>query len=92
MARLRSEKRTGVYIDMKKACAIYLKNNPSVKSYRMADLHKDYLRHNPKEYISYRTFISWNKKGSNQIKALIELKDIVGSNTIDELIKKPDTN
>lgn len=90
MARPREQKRTNTYFDVKKACEIYLKNNPSIKTFSISDLHKAYLKANPENYVSYQTFINWNKKGFKQLEVFISIAKIVGSDTIDNLLTKPE--
>lgn len=88
MARPREQDRTGVYFNVDKACKIYLQNNPSVKTFSIVDLHKAYLKANPNEYVSYQTFINWNKKGFKQLEVFISISKIVGC-TMCDLLTKP---
>lgn len=88
MARPRLKERTSTYFDVKKACEIYLKNNTNVKSFNIVDLHKAYLKANPNNYVSYQTFINWNKKGFKQLEVFISISKIVGC-TMCDLLTKP---
>ena len=61
MARPIEQERTKPYFDLQKAKELYLRNNPSVKTFTIKDLHGAYLKENPNNYISYQTFINWDK-------------------------------
>jgi hypothetical protein len=87
--RPRTQERVRPYIDLKKACDIYLNKNPDLKSFSLADLHKLYLKKNPKNYVSYQTFVNWRKKGFDQISAFDSIAKIVGLDSFSELITRP---
>ena len=82
MARPREQKRTEPYIDLVKACELIKKHN-GFNSYVIRDLHNDYLKENPDDYVSYQTFINWNKKIFKQLKVWIWIAKKSGRNLID---------
>ena len=89
MARPIEQEREKPYFDLQKAKELYLRNNPSVKTFTIKDLHDAYLKANPNNYISYQTFINWDKKGFKQLEAFMSITKIVGAKSIDALLTVP---
>ena len=77
------------YIDLEKACRIYLEKNPHIKRFNIVDLHKLYIKRNPNNKVSYQTFINYNKRGFNQMHAFTSIAKIVGLDSFDDLITIP---
>ena len=92
MSRPIEQERKNIYFDLKKAKDLYLRNNPIVKSFTTKDLHDAYLKANPNNYISYQTFINWDKKGFKQLEAFMSITKIVGAKSIDALLTVPKQN
>ena len=89
MSRPIEQERTKPYFDLQKAKELYLRNNPSVKTFTIKGLHEAYLKANPNNYISYQTFINWDKKGFKQLEAFMSITKIVGAKSIDVLLTVP---